>query len=729
MTTQPPRLPAHAGTDSEQRLRSLGDNLPDSYVYQSTLDADGKIRFLYLSSGVERIHGLTPAAVIENADRLYGQVDPADLAGNLAEERDSLARMADFVREFRVRRADGELRWLSVRSHPSRQADGQILWDGVVSDITAQKDNEEALSLLTRRALYLLSLPDLADTLGEMEFMQRGLEMAEELSDSTISFLHFAHEDAETIELAVWSRGTLEHYCTAVFDRHYPISRAGIWADAFRRRQAVVFNDYAAAPGKRGLPPGHAGLTRLITLPVIEAGKVVMLAGIGNKPTDYTERDVETLQLLANDIWRSVRKKRAEQELHVALRALEASPVVSFRWLAREGWPVEYVSRNVSRWGYRAEDLMTGQPSYPDLIHPDDLTRIADEVARHTAAGASEYVQHYRLRAADGHYFWVEDSTHVLRDATGAASAYEGVVTDIDARKRYELELAENLARQKELNNLLETAHEQLLQSEKMAAIGQLAAGVAHELNNPIGFVHSNLGTLKVYLDDIFQIAAVCEAAAAEAAQPADFARIEAIKAEKDFDYLKTDIFQLLTESVEGLGRVKKIVQDLKDFSRPGESNWQWADLHQGLDSTLNIVWNELKYKCTVKKEYGALPRIRCLPAQLNQVFMNLLVNAAQAIETQGEVVIATSALDADTVLIRISDSGAGIAPEHMSHLFDPFFTTKPVGKGTGLGLAIAYGIVQKHRGRIEVSSEVGRGTTFTIMLPVDPGPEDATAS
>ena len=169
-------------------------------------------------------------------------------------------------------------------------------------------------------------------------------------------------------------------------------------------------------------------------------------------------------------------------------------------------------------------------------------------------------------------------------------------------------------------------------------------------------------------------------------------------------------------------------MQDLKDFSRPGESRWQWADLHQGLDSTLNIVWNELKYKCTVKKEYGPLPQVRCLPSQLNQVFMNLLVNAAQAIESTGEIVITTRALDDKMVQIAISDTGRGISPEHMHRLFEPFFTTKPVGKGTGLGLSIAWGIIQKHHGRIDVASEPGKGTTFTITLPVDPPIDEAAA-
>jgi len=168
-------------------------------------------------------------------------------------------------------------------------------------------------------------------------------------------------------------------------------------------------------------------------------------------------------------------------------------------------------------------------------------------------------------------------------------------------------------------------------------------------------------------------------------------------------------------------------VRDLKDFSRVGEANWQWADVHEGLDSTLNIVRNELKYKCQVTKHYGQLPKIYCLPSQLNQVTMNLLVNAAHAIPERGDIVITTRLAGSDAVQIEISDSGSGIPPDILKRIFEPFFTTKGVGKGTGLGLSIAYGIIAKHHGRIEVISHVGRGTTFTITLPVKP-PEEVPA-
>lgn len=261
--------------------------------------------------------------------------------------------------------------------------------------------------------------------------------------------------------------------------------------------------------------------------------------------------------------------------------------------------------------------------------------------------------------------------------------------------------------------------HLQLLQSEKLAAIGQLAAGVAHEINNPIGFVNSNLNTLSAYVRDIFNLLNSYDALIAnEPIAPETLEKIRALKIQKDLDYLRTDAPQLIAESLDGLARVRSIVQDLKNFSRVDSNNWELTDLHKSIDSTLNMVWNELKYHCTVHKEYGDTPAIYCLPSQLHQVFMNLLINAAQAIKGKGDITIRTGH-SADEVWIEIADTGSGISPEHINRLFEPFFTTKPVGKGTGLGLSISQNIVEKHRGRIEVNSEINKGTTFRICLPI----------
>lgn len=270
-----------------------------------------------------------------------------------------------------------------------------------------------------------------------------------------------------------------------------------------------------------------------------------------------------------------------------------------------------------------------------------------------------------------------------------------------------------------EMNRKLEDAQAQLVQSEKMASIGQLAAGVAHEINNPIGYVNSNLGALGKYLADVFQLVDAYEQAETHLNDQGVLGNIQALKKRLDLPFLREDTAALISESKEGITRVKKIVQDLKDFSHAGTGDeWQEASMQQGLDSTLNIVWNELKYKCKVKKEYAKIPDIECLPSQLNQVFMNMMVNAGHAIGEKGVLTLRTGR-EGEMVWVEIADNGKGIPAAIVQRIFDPFFTTKPVGTGTGLGLSLSLGIINKHNGRIEVDSEPGKGATFRIWLPI----------
>ena len=294
-----------------------------------------------------------------------------------------------------------------------------------------------------------------------------------------------------------------------------------------------------------------------------------------------------------------------------------------------------------------------------------------------------------------------------LRDIRGSVVAAIEMVEDITARQGMEREL---------------------LQAQKLASIGQLAAGVAHEINNPVGFVSSNLTTLGGYHDDLNQLIrhyralkdAVANLEDTSLTRPikAMAGQIEIMENDIDVDFLQTDAAELLDECREGTERIKKIVEDLKHFAHPGQDKIQDTDINRELESTLNVVNNELKYKATVTRAFGELPIISANPQQLNQVFVNLLVNAAQAIEKAGEIRIETRHVD-DAVEIRISDTGCGIPEGHLAKVFDPFFTTKDVGKGTGLGLNIAFNIIKKHRGEMLVESRVGQGTTFIIKLPV----------
>jgi signal transduction histidine kinase len=338
-------------------------------------------------------------------------------------------------------------------------------------------------------------------------------------------------------------------------------------------------------------------------------------------------------------------------------------------------------------------------------------------------------------------------STRPVFDEQGKIMYVDGMLQDIAERKRAEMalqtlneELEQRVIdRTEELESAnsklcqvtcelektlseLKSAQSSILQQEKMASIGQLAAGVAHEINNPMGFIISNLNSLKKYTDKLVEFmnlqSAAIDQLAPQAGVDAIAAEMQTRKKTLKIDYILEDLGDMVDESLDGAERVKKIVQDLKSFSRLDESELKPADINEGLESTLHIVWNDLKYKATVRKEYGDIPLTVCNLGQLNQVFVNLLINAAQAIETKGEILVKTTSNN-DHITITIADTGIGIAADKVGRVFEPFYTTKEVGRGTGLGLSIAYDIVKKHKGEIWAESEVGKGTTFTISIPI----------
>lgn len=313
---------------------------------------------------------------------------------------------------------------------------------------------------------------------------------------------------------------------------------------------------------------------------------------------------------------------------------------------------------------------------------------------------------------------WASTIKVALRDDHDDVVGTFGISRDITDRRQIEADVQEQIIELTILNRKLNEAQNQLLQSEKMASVGQLAAGVAHEINNPMGYIGSNLNSLKGQVADLLQVLDAYREADPLLSGHADvLARIEQAKVAADIDFLREDTGNLISESLDGVVRVKKIVNNLKDFSRMDTAEWHPANLESGLESTLNIVWNEIKYKAEVTREFAGLPEVVCIASQLNQVFLNLMINAAQAIEERGQIVLRTG-FDEKNVWVEVEDNGKGIKPEHLNKIFEPFFTTKPVGKGTGLGLSLAYGIVQRHHGRLEVTSTVDVGSVFRVSLP-----------
>jgi hemerythrin-like metal-binding protein/PAS domain S-box-containing protein len=379
-----------------------------------------------------------------------------------------------------------------------------------------------------------------------------------------------------------------------------------------------------------------------------------------------------------------------------------------------------------------------------DIIHPDDRLAVTSAYEK-AAAELSKFQIQYRICPQDRGVIWILETAVPRIRQNGTFAGLMGCGMDITTQKQAETTLAElntqleaqviqrtqalltanqtleeEKNRQTLLNRQLQEAQTHLIQSEKMASIGQLAAGVAHEINNPLGYIYSNLNNMKRYLQDLIKAADMAETLLRQL--PADQAEVQAFNQFKktiDLEFLKQDAVDLVDESLEGASRARKIVQDLRDFSRIDKQERALFDLEAGMDATLNIVNNELKYKAEIIKEYAGLKPFECVGAQLNQVFMNLLVNAAQAIEEFGKIIIRTGYQSPDWLWVEVEDTGQGMSEATKARIFDPFFTTKPVGKGTGLGLSLSYKIIRDHQGRIEVDSTPGQGTRFRIYFPV----------
>jgi PAS domain S-box-containing protein len=490
------------------------------------------------------------------------------------------------------------------------------------------------------------------------------------------------------------------------------------------------------------------------------------LCAIDMQPRSLSDEQLEALQTLSRQVVRLLEQRRRTTELaQISVQAHEMGEQLRLSQeryeLAVQGsndglWDWDIQSGEIFfsvRWkqmlGYTDDQIPNCFEEWVNRLHPEDLEGMLNQLSAYLKQEIPMLELEYRLKHQDGSDRWVLCRGMALWNDQGKAYRMAGSHTDITTRKQAEAELKKSEGQLRQRTDQLELAlHElrqaqtQLVQSEKMSSLGQMIAGLAHEINNPISFIQGNIRYVKEYVDDLLEIFHLYQSQLPESTP-----EIQAKARSIDLDFVLQDLPKLLTSMQMGTGRIQDLVRSFRNFSRLDEVGVKSADIHEGIDSTLLILQNRLhaaprRPAITIVKQYADLPEIECYPGQLNQVFMNIISNAIDALEEryfrlnidrqnqdfQPTIAIETQRLNADWIRIQIGDNGAGIAPTVQQHLFDPFFTTKDVGKGTGLGMSISYQIVTaKHQGILRCCSEPGKGATFLIDLPIRHQREDAS--
>jgi PAS domain S-box-containing protein len=668
---------------SRARYIELYDLAPVGYL---TVSEGGLI--LEANLAVARMLGLDRRALVKTPLSRFVFTDDQDLCYRHCMQVSDAGRPQ--ACELRLLKGDGTAFWVHLATTTAPGPEGVPVSYTTISDITERKRAGEVL-------LSRLRLSDFARGHTLEELLTRTLDEAEQLTGSAAGFFHFVGADQETIMLQTWSTNTLRALCTAQGKgQHYPASRAGVWADALRQRRPVIHNDCASLPHRKGMPPGHPPVLRELVVPLLRNEQVVALLGVGNKPGEYGTADVESVSLLGNLAWDMVQTKLAEQALrkseHQYRDVFELASDALLLLASDTGQVIDVNGMASVLYGYERDELLARKAT--DLsAEPEETGRRTHEA--HLAPGQIFNIPLRLHRKKDGTVFPVEISARSL--IREGQSLILVACRDITERKRAEAERA--------------TLENRLQQAQKMESVGRLAGGVAHEFNNKLMGIMNYVELCRDELPPEHPARGYLDEITSEANHSAD-----------------------ITKQLLAFARKQVTVPRVLDLSNALAGMAKMLQVLIGED--IDLVWLPGMNLWPIKVD----------PGQLKQILVNFCLNARDAIAGVGRVTIETAnvtldnaycaehaeAVPGEYVRLAVSDSGCGMSKDVLTHVFEPFYTTKEVGKGTGLGLATVYGIVTQNHGHIEVQSEVGKGTTFSLYLPraaadADLGPDAAT--